>query len=344
MTEMPVAYEGKEPYIFISYAHKNTDRVMPIIAELQNRGFRVWYDAGIEAGTEWPEYIAEHLVQCGCFVAMLTQDALESHNCRREIHFAISKQMPVLVVYLEEVKMTAGMEMQLGVLQAIFYNRHSDLDSFMGKLCESALLLPCKGSVGAEPFERVPTAQELYDQGKAAEARKDYAEAVRLFRLAAEQNHAAAQCKLGDVYFCGWGVSKDYAEAVRWFRLAAEQGFAHAQNALGDRYYYGQGVSRDYAEAVRWYRRAADQNHAGAQCKLGKCYSYGIGVSCDEAEAVRWYRRAADQNHAEAQFWLGHCYHQGLGVCENRAEAVHWYRLAAANRSALAQARLDELE
>ena len=46
------AYEGGEPYIFISYAHKDTDRVMPILKALAAKGFRIWYDAGIEAGTE----------------------------------------------------------------------------------------------------------------------------------------------------------------------------------------------------------------------------------------------------------------------------------------------------
>ena len=55
------AYEGREPYIFISYAHKDMAKVLPIIEGLAEKGFRIWYDAGIEAGTEWPEYIAEHL-------------------------------------------------------------------------------------------------------------------------------------------------------------------------------------------------------------------------------------------------------------------------------------------
>ena len=37
----PIAYEGKEPFIFISYSHKDSDRVVPIIEGLQQRGFRV---------------------------------------------------------------------------------------------------------------------------------------------------------------------------------------------------------------------------------------------------------------------------------------------------------------
>ena len=38
-------YEGTQPYIFVSYAHKNDAAVLEIIGTLQSRGFRVWYDA-----------------------------------------------------------------------------------------------------------------------------------------------------------------------------------------------------------------------------------------------------------------------------------------------------------
>lgn len=66
----PRAYEGNEPYIFVSYAHKDSNHVLPIITSLQAQGFRVWYDAGIEAGTEWPEYIAGRLDGCAVFFGL----------------------------------------------------------------------------------------------------------------------------------------------------------------------------------------------------------------------------------------------------------------------------------
>ena len=69
---MPNAYEGQEPYIFISYAHKDSNTVLPIIQGLQERGFRVWYDAGIEIGTEWPQYIATHLKHCHSCLAFVS--------------------------------------------------------------------------------------------------------------------------------------------------------------------------------------------------------------------------------------------------------------------------------
>ena len=51
------------------------------------------------------------------------------------------------------------------------------------------------------------------------------------------------------MYFHGKGVPQDYAEAVKWFRLAADQGDAGAQSILGVMYDEGHGVPQDYAEA-----------------------------------------------------------------------------------------------
>ena len=67
------------------------------------------------------------------------------------------------------------------------------------------------------------------------------------------------------MYDEGEGVPQDDAEAVRWYRLAAEQGDATAQYNLGLMYDEGEGVPQDDAEAVRWYRLAAEQGDASAQ-------------------------------------------------------------------------------
>ena len=59
---------------------------------------------------------------------------------------------------------------------------------------------------------------------------------------------------LGVRYASGDGVPQDEAEAVRWYRLAADQGLASAQFNLAVSYGEGEGVPQDNAEAVRWYR------------------------------------------------------------------------------------------
>jgi uncharacterized protein YdaT len=77
-----------------------------------------------------------------------------------------------------------------------------------------------------------------------------------------------AQVRMGKAYASGKGVPQDYKEAMKWYRLAADQGNASAQYALGDAYDEGRGVPQDSNEAVRWYRLAADQGYARAKSVL----------------------------------------------------------------------------
>ena len=63
------------------------------------------------------------------------------------------------------------------------------------------------------------------------------------------------------MYRKGQGVPQDYAEAMKWYRLAAEQGYAYAQTNLGVTYRKGQGVPQDYAIAHMWYNIGSANGH-----------------------------------------------------------------------------------
>ncbi len=98
---------------------------------------------------------------------------------------------------------------------------------------------------------------------------------------------------LGIMYQAGHGVPKDDAQAVKWFRLAADQGHARAQTSLGTMYASGHGVPQDYAQAAKWFRLAADQANAWAQIMLGIMYQAGDGVPQDYVEAHKWFNLSA---------------------------------------------------
>ena len=55
-------YSGTAPYAFFSYAHADADRVLPVIDALDADRIRLWYDAGIQAGANWPEVVATRLL------------------------------------------------------------------------------------------------------------------------------------------------------------------------------------------------------------------------------------------------------------------------------------------
>ena len=152
------------------------------------------------------------------------------------------------------------------------------------------------------------------------------------------REQAFAQHILGLWYDTGdYGLTEDDEEAVRWYRLAAEQGYASAQHNLGLMYADGDGVPEDDEEAIWWYRLAAEQGYPSAQYNLGLMYADGEGVPEDDEEAVWWYRLAAEQGFAPAQFNLGGLYANGEGVSEDLVLAYMWYNLSAAQGNSFAR-------
>lgn len=84
----------------------------------------------------------------------------------------------------------------------------------------------------------------------------------------AEAGDAHAQDIVGGWYELSIVRALDYAEAVKWYRLAADQGYAVAQFHLGRMYAEGKGVDQDRAQAAMWFRMAADQGYVDAKQRL----------------------------------------------------------------------------
>jgi TPR repeat protein len=68
-------------------------------------------------------------------------------------------------------------------------------------------------------------------------------------------------------------VAQNYAEAVRWYQAAAQQELADAQCNLGLCYQTGRGVEKNPDMAVKWFIKAARQGNKTAQHNLGLHYA-----------------------------------------------------------------------
>lgn len=135
-------YSGTDPYAFISYAHGDADRVLPVIGALNGDLFRQWYDGGIEAGTNWPEAVASHLLQAGTVVFFLSARFLNSQNCIREANYAVSERKPMICVFLEPLELPSDLAMQFST--ATFVHAEStapeEVAKTLGSLLGSAYL------------------------------------------------------------------------------------------------------------------------------------------------------------------------------------------------------------
>jgi hypothetical protein len=113
------AYKGTDPYIFVSYSHKDSDKVFPIISEFHKVGFPIWYDEGIDPGNEWPKEIATALLNCSLFIVFISASAAASKNVVREINFALKKDKHFIPIWLEETTLDPGLDMQITSNQGI---------------------------------------------------------------------------------------------------------------------------------------------------------------------------------------------------------------------------------
>ncbi|MDR1483257.1 MAG: hypothetical protein LBT09_00385 [Planctomycetaceae bacterium] len=146
----------------------------------------------------------------------------------------------------------------------------------------------------------------------------------------ADEGIASAQFCRGVCYFCGYGVDVAPAEAVKWFRLAANQNFAPAQEWLGMCLLRGTGIKENQHEAIVLIRKAAEQDFAPAQGTLAERYNIGSGVDKNEKEALKWYQKAADNGDVLAQRYIGTAYLIGLiGLEKKLDEAMNWFNKAA---------------
>lgn len=136
-------------------------------------------------------------------------------------------------------------------------------------------------------------------------------------QLAADGGYAPAQSDLAERYETANGVDGDYAEAQRLYRLAADQNYGFAIYKLGRFAHYGYVAEGDYAAAMELYQRAADLGEPLGNFGLGQLYEFGNGVDQDYARAAGYYELAADAGEKMSETALAYFYEQGIGVAQD---------------------------
>lgn len=121
-------YRGAAPYVFVSYAHADGERVFGHLGRLHAEGYRIWYDAGIEPGTNWEDSIAEAIAGAEHVLVWLSPRSAASQYVRDEVSYALNRDKPFLAAYLEETALPPGLELRIGSKQALMLFRHPDTE------------------------------------------------------------------------------------------------------------------------------------------------------------------------------------------------------------------------
>jgi hypothetical protein len=122
----PAVVEGVErpdagvPYIFVSYASVDRERVTPVVEALQRAGIAVWLDqASIAGGENYAREIVEGIEHATAFVLMCSAASLASRNVKQEVGLAWKYERLYLPLLLEPVTIPKEIEYFLEMAQWI---------------------------------------------------------------------------------------------------------------------------------------------------------------------------------------------------------------------------------
>ena len=92
----------KEDFSFISYAHDDAAIVYPLIKELYEQGFNLWYDEGIRLTERYLPEIAQSIKRCEVFLLFVTEFSItRPFVIDFELAYAIKLKKPIIAVMID---------------------------------------------------------------------------------------------------------------------------------------------------------------------------------------------------------------------------------------------------
>ncbi len=179
------------------------------------------------------------------------------------------------------------------------------------------------------------------------ETRGEISKAVYWYEKSAEQNYAASQRRLGNIFQSGYqtGVkgTPDYSRAKDLFEKASAQNDALAQHYLARIYYEGKGIQHNYFKAFEFEKKAAENGLAEAQFWTGCMYEFGQGVNADINAANDWYKKASANGDVRGTYNLGFNYWNGVGVGNDYVTAFELFNRVVEKGQSFTNEYLDSL-
>jgi hypothetical protein len=94
-------YLGREPYTFVSYARDDRDVVMPVLQELLDLEWRLWWDEEIPGGADWHAYLSSRIKETQNVMVFVSAASNRSKWVAEEIRLAHDFGKPILSIRLD---------------------------------------------------------------------------------------------------------------------------------------------------------------------------------------------------------------------------------------------------
>ncbi len=77
--------------VFVSYSSQDRERVIPLVEAIEQRGWSVWWDRKIDAGTTFDREIETAIDEAKCIVVVWSQNSVGSDWVRSEAHEGLTR-------------------------------------------------------------------------------------------------------------------------------------------------------------------------------------------------------------------------------------------------------------
>jgi hypothetical protein len=100
--DAPKAYNGDEPFLFISYKREQLREASRIMFRLQAMGCRIWYDREIHPGEEWPKVLRDKISQSKGVFFMGSLESITSKPIQMELRYALAVKKRIFPVRTDD--------------------------------------------------------------------------------------------------------------------------------------------------------------------------------------------------------------------------------------------------
>ena len=126
------AYTGKEPYLFVSYSHRDTAKVYSILDALYDRKYRLWYDESCETGNDFRDELRMRIENAEAVLLFVSESSMASPFCGMEIIVARENNKRLYPIYLDTSAIPPA-------FQILLANTHHSTSDNMDKLIRSMI-------------------------------------------------------------------------------------------------------------------------------------------------------------------------------------------------------------
>jgi TPR repeat protein len=132
--------------------------------------------------------------------------------------------------------------------------------------------------------------------------RKNFNQAEKYFKIAADVGMAEAQYKLGWIYRFGLSGDQNLVEAAYYLEKAAEQGHIGALGSLVLVYQMPGNIN--YHKAFQYAKKAANMGDAASAYRVANFYFLGRGCNVDTNKAYEYYKFAYEHGVYRAKIMM----------------------------------------